>query len=49
MKTTCKRCKSDIRKWNFPEDAKLEIGGMVAQDLRLFAINKLMKDFQRGG
>lgn len=46
MKTTCKRCSSEIKKLNFSEEQKLEIWGLVIQDLKLFAVKKLIDEYQ---
>ena len=44
MKSNCKRCRSKIEELNFQEETRLEIWGMVNQDLKLFAVKKLMDE-----
>jgi len=46
MKSTCKRCGNEIKELNFDEELKLEIWGMVNQDLKLFAVKKLIDEYK---
>ena len=38
----CKNCGNDIKKLNFTDELKFEIIGLIKQDLKLFAVKKLM-------
>ncbi len=46
MKSDFKRCGSEIRELNFKEEDKFEIWGMMNQDLKLFAIKKLIDEYK---
>lgn len=46
MKTICKQCKSEIPELRFSEDQRLEIWGLVIQNFKLFAIEKIRDEFQ---
>lgn len=45
MKFYCKKCKNEIKELNLSEVQKFEILGMLKQDLKLFAVKKLMDEF----
>ena len=45
MKMNCKKCGNEINELNFTEEQKFEILGMVKQDLKLFAVKKIIDDF----
>ncbi|WP_282043428.1 hypothetical protein [Winogradskyella flava] len=45
MKLNCKKCGNEINKLNLNEVQRFEILGMIQQDLKLFAIKKLIDDF----
>jgi hypothetical protein len=44
MITTCKRCKNYIPSIDFTEEKMLELWGLVYQDLKLFAVKKLIDE-----
>jgi len=46
MKTVCKRCCSEIKDLNFSEEQKLEIWGLINQNLKLSAVKKLIDNYQ---
>jgi len=46
MRTSCKRCNSEIKNLNFSEEQKLEIWGLINQDLKLFAVKKLIDEYK---
>ncbi|WP_046757776.1 hypothetical protein [Kordia jejudonensis] len=45
MKLNCKKCGNEIYLLHLTEEQKFEIWGMVKQDLKLFAIKKIVDDF----
>ena len=45
MKLNCKKCGNEINELNLSEELKFEIWGMVKQDLKLFAVKKIIDDF----
>lgn len=45
MARTCKRCGNEIPFLNLSEDQKLELFGLIIQDLKLFAVKKLIDEF----
>ncbi len=46
MKSICKKCNTEVLTITFSEEMKLEIWGMVSQDLKLFAVKKLIDEYQ---
>jgi hypothetical protein len=48
MTANCKKCGWEIVDLNFSEEQRLEICGLIEQDLKLFAVNKLISDFGIG-
>jgi len=48
MIQVCEKCKSTIEALNFTEEQMLEIYGFIANDLKLFAVRKMMDDFKLG-
>lgn len=46
MNKRCKRCKWEISELNLSEEERLEIWGLLHQDLKLFAIQKLNRDLK---
>ena len=46
MKFYCKKCKNEINELNLLEEQKFEVLGLIKQDLKLFAVKKLMDEFK---
>ena len=46
MNTICKRCGNKINELNFSEEQKLEIGELIAQGLKLFAVKKIINEYK---
>lgn len=46
MKFYCKKCKNEINKLNLTEEQNLEIFGLIKQDLKIFAVKKLIDEFK---
>jgi len=44
MTKTCRRCKNEIPQLKLSEPSRLELWGLICQDLKLFAVKKLMDD-----
>lgn len=40
--TTCKRCRNEIPALNLSEEQRLEVWGLLQQDLKLFAVKKIV-------
>lgn len=45
MTTKCTRCGWEIADLKFSEEQRLEIWGLIEQDLKLFAVKKMISDF----
>ena len=45
MTAKCKSCGWEIADLNFSEEQRLEIRGLIDQDLKLFAVKKMINDF----
>jgi len=45
MEQKCNRCGSDLVEIRFSEEQKLEIWGLVARDLRIYAVSKIKDEY----